>query len=101
MTRRRTRRKQMLPLAIAPTLVSSSMQLNQTASISPAEMNLPLVVGFLAALMLLFCQVESLRGHPLRLTSAACFAALSAYAFVIGAWPLGMVLGGSSFLEVH
>jgi fluoride ion exporter CrcB/FEX len=76
---------------MATQLIASTAMIARSARIDAPQMDVLMVFGFLSAFATIVCFLYQRHARSFVLALAICLAAMSAYGFMAGAWPLGIV----------
>jgi hypothetical protein len=65
--------------------------LSHSATVVAPQMDVLMVFGFMGSIVTLLCWMHQAQSRTWVLSFAVCLAAMAVYAFLQGAWPLGII----------
>jgi hypothetical protein len=91
----------MWSLAVAAMSAINRVATHASGSPAPPHLDVIALFGFLSAVVTLACLPHLRSSRPMRLIFTASLAANAIYAFLSGAWPLGMVGIVATAMAIH
>jgi hypothetical protein len=72
-------------------MLATISSLSHPATVVAPQMDVLMVFGFMGSIVTLLCWMHQAQSRTWVLSFAVCLAAMAVYAFLQGAWPLGIV----------